>query len=288
VVNHHKRPDERAATVGETEREIARGLEEGGVPTAAIDAKLIVAHVLGVSPSGLTLERGRVPSAEERTRIGDLAARRATREPLQYVLGEWGFRRLTLTVDDRALIPRPETETVVERCLALLEGLDAPRVLDVGTGSGAIALAIADEHPGARVTGVDVSAEALSLARENTARTGVAVELLQADLLSGLPGSEWDLVVSNPPYVRQDEAPTLAPEVVGWEPHVALFDSGHTEALACEAAAVLRPGGAIVLETFDERAAAVADLLARAGFADLLVTRDLAGRDRVVEGRLPG
>ena len=277
-----------SATVGETERETARRLEAKGLPTAAVDAKLIVAHVLGVSPSGLALERRRVLTTAEQERVSVLAARRAAWEPLQYIVGEWGFRRLTLTVDNRALIPRPETETVVERCLALLEGRDAPRVLDVGTGSGAIALAIADEHPGARVTGIDVSAEALSLARENSARTGVAIELLEIDLLSGLPGADWDLVVSNPPYVRPDEATGLAPEVVDWEPHVALFDAGHTETLVRAAAAVLATGGALVLESYDERARAVADLLSRSGFSDVAVTRDLAGRDRVVEGRLRG
>jgi release factor glutamine methyltransferase len=274
-------------TVGEVVRRTAARLETDGLLTARLDAELIVAHVLGLTRAELALERGRVVTDAEAERVAELTARRAAREPLQYVLGEWGFRRLTLTVDGRALIPRPETETVVERCLALLAGADAPRVLDVGTGSGAIALAIADEHPGAAVTGIDVSAEALSLARENAARTGVAVELLQADLLGGLPGSDWDLVVSNPPYVRPDEAATLAPEVVDWEPHVALFDGGHTETLVRDAAAVLRRGGAIVLESYDERARAVAGLLERAGFEQVAVTRDLAGRDRVVEGRLP-
>jgi len=268
-------------------RRTAARLETDGLLTARLDAELIVAHVLELTRAALALERGRVVTDAEAERVAKLTARRAAREPLQYVLGEWGFRRLTLTVDGRALIPRPETETVVERCLALLAGVDAPRVLDVGTGSGAIALAIADEHPGAAVTGIDVSAEALSLARENAARTGVAVELLQADLLGGLPGSDWDLVVSNPPYVRPDEAATLAPEVVDWEPHVALFDGGHTETLVRDAAAVLRRGGALVLESYDERARAVAGLLERAGFEQVAVTRDLAGRDRVVEGRLP-
>ena len=274
-------------TVGEVVRRTAARLETDGLLTARLDAELIVAHVLELTRAALALERGRVVTDAEAERVAKLTARRAAREPLQYVLGEWGFRRLTLTVDGRALIPRPETETVVERCLALLAGADAPRVLDVGTGSGAIALAIADEHPGAAVTGIDVSAEALSLARENAARTGVAVELLQADLLGGLPGSDWDLVVSNPPYVRPDEAATLAPEVVDWEPHVALFDGGHTETLVRDAAAVLRRGGALVLESYDERARAVAGLLERAGFEQVAVTRDLAGRDRVVEGRLP-
>jgi release factor glutamine methyltransferase len=280
--------DSKSDTVGDVVRGTAARLDADGIVTARLDAELLVAHVLGISRSALAVERNRELSATERERVAQLAARRAAREPLQYIVGEWGFRRLTLTVDERALIPRPETETVVERCLALLEGRDAPRVLDVGTGSGAIALAIADEHPGARVTGIDVSAEALSLARENSARTGVAIELLEIDLLSGLPGADWDLVVSNPPYVRPDEATGLAPEVVEWEPHVALFDAGHTETLVRAAAAVLATGGALVLESFDERARAVADLLLRAGFVDVAVTRDLAGRDRVVEGRLPG
>ena len=276
-----------APTAGEAVRQAERRLEAGGVPTAPVDAKLIVAHVLGVSPSALALERRRVLTDAEHVKIGELTARRAAREPLQYIVGEWGFRRLTLTVDDRALIPRPETETVVERCLDLLRGVDAPLVLDVGTGSGAIALAIADEHPGARVTGIDVSPAALSLARENAARTGVEIELRQVDMLAGLPGTDWDLVVSNPPYVRPDEATGLAPEVVEWEPHVALFDGGHTELLVRDAARVLRAGGALVLESFDERARAVASLLERSGFTDVVVTRDLAGRDRVVEGRRP-
>jgi release factor glutamine methyltransferase len=280
--------DSKSDTVGDVVRGTAARLDADGIVTARLDAELLVAHVLGISRSALAVERNRELSATERERVAQLAARRAAREPLQYIVGEWGFRRLTLTVDERALIPRPETETVVERCLALLEGRDAPRVLDVGTGSGAIALAIADEHPGARVTGIDVSAEALSLARENSARTGVAIELLEIDLLSGLTGADWDLVVSNPPYVRPDEATGLAPEVVEWEPHVALFDAGHTETLVRAAAAVLATGGALVLESYDERARAVADLLSRAGFVDVAVTRDLAGRDRVVEGRLPG
>jgi release factor glutamine methyltransferase len=280
--------DSKSDTVGDVVRRTATRLDAEGILTARLDAELLVAHVLGISRSALALARHRGLSVAETERVTELAARRAAREPLQYIVGEWGFRRLTLTVDERALIPRPETETVVERCLELLRGIDAPRVLDVGTGSGAIALSIADEHPGARVTGIDVSLDAISLARENAARTGLEVELLEIDMLSGLPEADWDLVVSNPPYVRQDEASALAPEVVDWEPHVALFDGGHTQLLVREAARVLRVGGALVLESFDERARTVAELLEGAGFADVVVTRDLAGRDRVVEGRLQG
>lgn len=231
------------------------------------------------------LDRPLSPSELEDARA--LLSRRASGEPLQYVLGEWGFRRLTLRVDRRALIPRPETETLVERCLALLDGDAAPRVLDVGTGSGAVALAIADEHLGARVTAIDVSEDALALARENAERTGLAVDLLHHDLFAGLPGNGWDLVVSNPPYVRDDEVASLAPEVADWEPGVALVDRGHTEALVRSAAQALRPGGALVLETHEDGAANVAALLERERFVAVCTTRDLAGRERVVEGRTP-
>src|SRR5262249_23500425 len=164
------------------------------------------------------LDRGLTPA--EAAAFEASVARREMREPLGYVLGEWGFRRLTLKTDRRALIPRPETEIVVERALEHLRALEEPSVLDVGTGSGAIALAIADEVPGALVTSVDVSPEALALARENLELTGIdgRVRLVEHDLTSGLGSGEFDLVVSNPPYVEQDELERLQPEVRDWEP----------------------------------------------------------------------
>jgi release factor glutamine methyltransferase len=221
----------------------------------------------------------RVPAA--------LVARRARREPLAYVLGEWGFRLLTLRVDARVLVPRPETEVVVERCLELLAGSDRPRVLDVGTGSGAIALAIADEHPGAHVTGIDVSRDALAVARENASRTGLGIELLESDLRDGLPGGPWDLVVSNPPYVLPGEIELLETEVRDWEPREALVGVGATEAIAGSAIEVLRPGGWLVLEVADSDAGRVARLLGTVGYDGVRVTQDLAGRERVVEGARP-
>ena len=210
-------------TLGDVLRRSTEHLAAKGSDTPRLDAELLLAHALGVARIDLymQLDRPLEPSELDATRA--LVGRRAAREPLQYVLGEWGFRRLTLTVDRRALIPRPETEVVVERCLALLEGLDAPRVLDVGTGSGAIALAIADEHPGAAVTGIDVSSEALALARENAIRTGLPLELARHDLFEGLPDGPWALVVSNPPYVDPDDRSSLQPEVRDWEPAEALF-----------------------------------------------------------------
>jgi release factor glutamine methyltransferase len=262
-------------------------LAAAGCASPRLDAEHLLAHVLATSRAELYADSRRTISAEQGAALESLLARRERREPLAYVLGEWGFRRLTLTVDRRVLAPRPETEVVVERCLARLAGVAQPRVLDVGTGSGAIALAIADEHPGALVTGVDVSEDALGLARENVARAGVSVELRSGDLRDGLPAGPWELVVSNPPYVLPDEIDGLEPEVREWEPREALVGVGATEAVAEGAFGVLRDGGALVLEVAEGDAARVEALLRRLGYRDVLVTRDLAGRDRVVEGTRP-
>jgi release factor glutamine methyltransferase len=274
-------------TIGEVLRRSTDHLAARGSGRPRLEAERLLAHALGLERVELYMHLDRPLSVAELDDARALVRRRADGEPLQYVLGEWGFRRLTLRVDGRALIPRPETETLVERCLTLLDGDDAPRVLDVGAGSGAVALALADEHPGARVTAIDVSEDALSLARENAERTGIVVELLHHDLFAGLPGDGWDLVVSNPPYVRDDELASLASEVLDWEPALALFDRGHTEALVREATQALRPGGALAIETHEDGASGVAALLDREGYVAVRTTKDLAGRDRVVEGRTP-
>jgi release factor glutamine methyltransferase len=262
-------------------------LSRKGVPSPRVDAEHLVAKALGVSRLDLYLQYDRTLTEAEVAECRELVRRRGTREPLAYILGEWGFRRLTLKVDSRGLIPRPETEVVVERCLVLLEGVEGPAALDVGTGTGAIALAVADERPDAMVTAIDVSAEALALARENVERTAVAerVLLLEHDLAEGLPGGPYDLVVSNPPYVEPDELATLQPEVRDWEPQEALVGRGITDAIARGAPDVLKPEGALVLEVADGTAASVSALLEELGFADVVATPDLAGRDRVVEGR---
>jgi release factor glutamine methyltransferase len=157
-------------------------------------------------------------------------------------------------------------------------------VLDVGTGSGAIALALADELEGARVTALDASRDALALARENRERTGLAVELLEGDLFAGLPAGPWDLVVSNPPYVDPADLAGLQAEVREWEPHAALVGEGATEAVARGARDVLREGGALVVEVADGTAGDVDGLLRSLGYRDVRRTSDLAGRERVVEG----
>jgi release factor glutamine methyltransferase len=274
-------------TVGEVLRRATEYLAGKGVESPRLDAELLLGKALTLSRVQLYMEHDRPLAEPERDAFRELIRRRGEREPLAYVLGEWGFRRLTLTTDRRALVPRPETEVLVERCLALLDGLPAPRVLDVGTGTGAIALAIADEHPGSAVTAIDVSPEALALARENSARTGVAVELVEQDLTGGLGEAEYDLVVSNPPYVTEEEWATLQPEVRDWEPRLATVGEDHTDEIADHARDALRPGGHLVLEVADLRAQAVAALLERCGYEDVTVTEDLAGRDRIVEGLRP-
>jgi release factor glutamine methyltransferase len=229
-------------TVREALSEAEARLAAAGVPTPRVDAELLVAHVLGTTRSGVYAEMERAIDGLE-----PLLARREAREPLAYVLGEWGFRRLTLTTDRRALVPRPETEVVVERALAVIRGRDRPRVLDIGVGSGAIALAIADEHPGARVTGVDVSSDALALARENAERLAIAEDL--------------------EPELR-------------YEPSAALVGRGLHAEIARAAETVW-----LVLETGDGQARDVAAELAAIGYREITITCDLAGEGRVVEGR---
>jgi release factor glutamine methyltransferase len=267
--------------VGEIVERAAATLADAGVPTPRADAEWIVAHSLGMNRSDLVADSHKVV---EDAAVWPLVDRRAAREPLAYVLGEWGFRRLTLRCDARALVPRPETEQVVERCLELLRDVASPRVLDVGTGTGAIALALKDERPDASVIALDASADALALARENAELTGLDIEFLHADLHDGLPAGPFDLVVSNPPYVRADEMDALDPEVRNWEPRAALVDERQTAALVRAAHAVLAPGGHLVLEIHAAGAREVVHLFEEAGYAEVRITEDLAERDRVVEG----
>jgi len=189
---------------------------------------------------------------------------------------------LTLRTDARALVPRPETEIVVERCLELIRGIDCPRVLDVGTGSGAIALALAHEHPGARVVATDASEAALELAQENAREHALNVTFVRADLLDGVDGT-FDLVVSNPPYVDAGELAALEPEVRDWEPRSALVDEGQTGRLVADASRVL--DGWLVLEVHEAHARTTAAQIEAAGYSDVGVGLDLAGKERLVEAR---
>jgi release factor glutamine methyltransferase len=274
-------------TLAEVLRRSTEFLKAKGVPSPRVDAEHLLAKALGLSRVELYTQYDRPLTDDELAAARALLERRGRREPLAYILGDWGFRRLSLKVDSRALIPRPETEVVVERCLALLEPVQGPEVLDVGTGTGAIALAIADERPDAHVVAIDASEGALELARENLELTGLGdrVELRRHDLVDGLPGGPYDLVVSNPPYVEPEELGSLEPEVRDWEPREALVGHGVTRSIAEGAREVLRPGGWLVLEVADRTAEQVVRLLEELGYQDVVPTSDLAGRDRVVEGR---
>jgi release factor glutamine methyltransferase len=273
-------------TTREAIREIAAELEQAGCPSPRVDAEWLVAHVVRGSRTDL-YAHDRALDEHEFVHLRSLVDRRRAREPLAYVLGAWGFRRLTLSVDRRVLIPRPETEVLVERCLELLEGIEHPRVLDIGVGSGAIALSIADERPDAHVVATDSSRGALDVAATNKARLGLdgRVELRQGDLLAGVEGP-FDLVVSNPPYVTPEEFERVEPEVLR-EPREALVGVGRHEQIGREAMHVLGAGRALVLEVGNGQAPQVAAALRGLGYVDVVTTPDLAGRLRVVDGRRP-
>ena len=271
-------------TLGEVLRRSTAFLERKGVESPRLDAERLLAHALGLTRVQLYTEFERPLGEEELARCRELVDRRGRREPLAYVLGEWDFRRVTLRCDPRALVPRPETEILVERALALVAALDAPRILDVGAGTGAVALALAQEHPGARIVAIDVSPDALALAAENAEANGLAVELRLGDVRDGLEG-EYDLVVSNPPYVGGDEIDALEPEVRDHEPRGALVGAGVPEAVAEQARGVLVPGGWLAVELGLGQHAPYAEHLQRLGYSATRITPDLTGRERIIEAQ---
>lgn len=260
--------------------------EQRGVESARLNAELLIGHALGLKRMALYLQFERPLTESELEQIRPLVKRRGNREPLQYITGETEFAGLKLKVDARALIPRPETERLVE----LLPGkLPAPpaRILDLGTGSGALALALAKIYPDATVTAVDLSEAALALARENAAATGLAarVTFLASDWFAVLPaGAQFSLIVANPPYLSDEETVAAQPEVKDFEPRAAL-SAGPDGAAALEriiggARPHLAPGGVLACETGIAQHPALLALAAQAGFARTESLRDLTGRDR--------
>jgi release factor glutamine methyltransferase len=268
-------------TVRDALESATTALAAAGCDTPRLDAQVLLAHVMGVDRAALITAPRRELTPDEAGRFRDAAARRREREPVAYIVGVKGFRRLDLAVDARVLIPRPETEHLVEAALGLPEGA---RVVDVGTGSGAVALALADERPDLRVAGTDASGEALAVARANGERLGLAVEWLEGDLLDPVTGPV-DAVVSNPPYVR-DRDP-LPPDVARYEPALALFAGpdglGIVRRLLPAAAA--RGAAFVALEVGEGQAAQVSRMARAAGYAGVETVPDLAGIDRVVLAR---
>jgi release factor glutamine methyltransferase len=249
-----------------------------------LDAELLLADVLGVSRERLIVDRDLVVEGPAVRAFQNAVRRRAVeREPVAYIVGSRGFRRLDLTVDPRALIPRPETELLVEVGLALPRGA---RVLDVGTGSGTVALALKDERPDLLLTGSDLSEDALALARANGERLGLTVSWLQADLLEGVP-DEFDAILSNPPYIAESARVSLVPEILRHEPCEALFAGPDgldvIRALLAQVQARERVK-VVALELGAGQATVVMELVRVAGFPSVRAERDLAEIERVVVG----
>ena len=252
----------------------------GGSDTPRLDAEVLLAAALGVERAALFLDPAREVTGPAVRAFQDAVRRRSVgREPVAYIVGRRGFRYIELAVDGRVLVPRPETELLVEVGLELSEGA---RVLDVGTGSGAVALALKHERPDLVVVGTDVSADALTVARANASRLGLDVSFLQADLLDGV--GECDAVLCNPPYVAEAERATLALEIARHEPPGALFAG--EDGLDVIRRLVPAASGAqlLAVEVGAGQAAAVTGLMRSAGFSAVAARRDLAGIERIVVG----
>jgi release factor glutamine methyltransferase len=262
----------------------ATAIGAAGCQTPRLDAEVLLAHVLGVPRERLLIDRELTVQGAAVRAFQDAVRRRAVeREPVAYIVGLRGFRRLDLAVDRRALIPRPETELLVEIGLRLRKGA---RVLDLGTGNGAVALALKDERPDLEVTGSDIAEAALELAQANGRRLGLQVRWLHADLLAGVP-DEYDALLSNPPYVAESQRAELAPEITRHEPPGALFAGPDGMAMIRAVLAQLgerRQIAVVGLEVGAGQAGAVSELTRAAGFRAVRSERDLAGIERVVVG----
>jgi release factor glutamine methyltransferase len=268
-----------------------------GVPDARVAAELLSARLLRIGRGMLTNEYSQQVAAPQLEAMRRAMRRLAAGEPLQYVLGEWDFRTLTLKCDRRALIPRPETEELVGRVLKFLnsEKRDGRVIVDVGTGTGAIILSIAKEYQGdALLLGTDLSEDAIALAKENAALCGLAdkVRFAVADGLDDFDESGVvDVIISNPPYIESAVCDTLDPRVRDWEPRMAL-DGGASglefyERYLFDALNLLKSGGAVFFEIGENQGAALSRLMFEYGFEDIKVEKDYAGHDRYASARLP-
>ena len=265
-------------------------LEAAGVPGPVIDARVLVEAACGVTRADIVGDPHRELSAAQVEQLDAYLERRIRREPVSHILGRKGFWNIMLGVTADVLTPRPETEVIVDHALRLFPEGRPFRILDLGVGSGAILLAILAERPAARGLGIDVSEEALAVARDNAARLGLAdrIALLRGDWSGGLAGSEFDLVVSNPPYIASPVIETLDPEVRDYEPRIAL-DGGPDgldayRRLAPEILRMLRPGGRFLVEIGYDQKAAAESLFRAAGAMEVETLQDLSTHDRVVTG----
>ena len=256
-------------------------LEAAGDMDAHADARWMLCACMDCKPSHL---RWRRPDEEQLKRFDEMVTRRAGGEPLQYVLGDQPFCGRDFITDSRALIPRPETEELCMRALDMIKWVRAPRVLDIGTGTGALAITIALERPDSQVTAVDISRDALSLARENAQALGAKVELLEGDLYAPVVGRRFDLIISNPPYLTARDMDMLQPEVRR-EPALALFGGedglDFYRRIAADMPRMVNQGGSCALEVGMGQADAVRDMLKDA-FDKVEIFKDINGVERMV------
>jgi release factor glutamine methyltransferase len=265
-------------------------LQAAGITGPVIDARLLVEAAAGATRADIITDPQRVLTPAQEETLEDYLARRERREPVSHILGRKGFWKIMLNVTPDVLTPRPDTETVVEYVLRDFPEHAPWSILDLGVGSGAIILAILAERPAARGLGLDVSEEALAVARDNAAHLGLAgrLALLRGDWTEGLAEASFDLVVCNPPYIASDVIETLEPEVRDHEPRLALEGGPdglmHYRGLAPEILRVLKPGGRFAVEIGYDQKEAVEALFREAGAAGVTTIRDLSDRDRVVAG----
>jgi release factor glutamine methyltransferase len=284
----------KTGTRNEVLREACNWLEAAGVPDWQASAEWLVCEALNCSRVELWSQPLVMVDVAGVVKLDEMLARRISREPVQYIVGYADFMGLRLSVDPRVLVPRPETELLAERVINYLDDRPDGRMLDIGTGSGCLSLAVKNMCRGVSVTACDVSESALEVATVNGEALGLEVSFVHADVLevgfSASLGSRFDVIVSNPPYVPRSEMDSIMPEVRDHEPHGALFVSGdpisfyrviveHSDALLVER-------GLLLFETHPDYSDQVAELLSVAGFDDVQIHRDLAGHDRIVEGRL--
>lgn len=282
-----------AMTIQQALESAAQAFEAAGIPDPRMDAELLLSHVTGVDRLVMLMNRSAMLTAQQEQRFSSLLLLRVQREPLQYLLGTQCFYGLELKVDGRVLIPRQETETLCELGIRFLRSQDAhqasaPTVLDLCTGSGAIAIALKHECPAALVCATDLSADALRLAGENARHAGTEIRFFQGDLFAPVSGQRFRLILSNPPYISTSDCDCLQAEVRR-EPRMAL-DGGPDglafyRRIAAEAPAHLQSGGMLAVETGDGQAHAVAELFRQSGLDGVCVHNDLYGMPRVVSGR---
>lgn len=276
------------ATIADALDQASDRLRQAGIDRARAEARLLLGAVLGIGRDALFGHPERPLARSELARVDNALRRRAAREPVAHILGTREFWSLDFAVTADTLVPRPESETLVEAALEALTDRDgAYRILDLGTGGGCLLLALLHERPDATGLGIDKSAKALAVAKQNADAQGLAgrAAFRLGDWARGLDGA-FDMIISNPPYIPEDAIHALAPEVAKYEPHLAL--SGGTDGLRCyremapDLMRLLVPGGAIVLEVGDGQADAVAAILARHGLAERALRKDLAGRTRCI------